>query len=152
MKKASLLLAAALVASTGGAYAQEPAAAKLHKPIGTAIDWNGTVTGLAAGANTIDSKTVKCGATNGCIVDVGSMAQVIANSNGQWSICVLIDNEQAAPGCPVQGIVPSSNYVVGNLKSNVLVQPGTHTVQMQVQMPGSGSIAAWQVDITLLKN
>jgi len=152
MNKTSLLLTAALISTIGSAYAQKPATVKLHAQIGTAIDWAGTVTSLAAGTNVIDTKKVKCAATNGCIVDVSSMAQVIADSDGQWSICVLVDSQQAAPGCPVQGVVPSSNYVVGNLKSNILVQSGTHTVQMQVQMPSSGSIAAWQVDITLLKN
>ncbi|MBV8977617.1 MAG: hypothetical protein JO261_09620 [Alphaproteobacteria bacterium] len=152
MRAGFVVLVAALVASMGGAQAQQPATAKLHKQIGTAIDSNGVVTSLLAGTNVIDTTSVKCGATNGCIVDVGSMAQVIADTSGQWSICVLIDGQQASPGCPVQGTVPSSNYVVGNLKSNAFVANGSHTVQMQVQMPAAGSIAAWQVDITLLKN
>jgi hypothetical protein len=81
------------------------------------------------------------------------MAQVIANgSSGQWQICALVDGSMASPGCPAQGIVPTSNYVVGNIRANATVAPGTHTVAFEVVMPSSGSIAAWEADYTVFKN
>ena len=81
------------------------------------------------------------------------MAQVIANgSAGQWQICVLVDGSQANPGCPVQGQVPTSNYVVGNLRTNTPVTTGNHTVSFEVTMPSDGNIAAWEADYTVYKN
>ena len=138
------------------AFAAQPlsaATAKLHKSAGTAIDWNGVVTAIPSGTTVIDTATVKCGATAGCIIGTAVMAQVIANgSSGQWQICVLVDGNQASPGCPVQGEVPTSNYVVGNLRANAPVATGTHTVQFEVMMPSSGNIAAWEADYTVYKN
>ena len=134
-------------------HAHQNVVAKLHKAIGTAIDWNGAVTSVPAGTTVIDTNTVKCGATTGCIVRIEAMAQVIANSNGLWSICTLVDGNQGEPGgCPVQGVAVSSNYVIGNLRQNVVVATGTHTVQTEIVMPAAGSIAAWESDYTLLKN
>ena len=127
--------------------------AKLHKSAGTAIDSNGVVTAIAAGTTVIDTATVKCAAAAGCIIGIEVMAQVIANgSAGQWQICARVDGTQAGPGCPVQGQVPTTNYVVGNLRANMPVTTGTHTVSFEVTMPSSGSIAAWEGDYTVYKN
>ena len=125
-------------------------AARLHKAVGTAIDWTGTVTPVSSGTTTIDSATVNCANAAGCIIGIASMAQVIVSSgSGSWSICVLVDGNQAGPGCPVQGTVPSSNYVVGNLRANATVASGTHTVQTQIVMPSAGSYAAFESDMTV---
>jgi hypothetical protein len=133
-----------------GAHA---ATAQLHKSVGTAIYADGVVTAVPGGTTVIDTQTIKCGSTNGCIISVAAMVQAILNSgSGQWQICVLVDATQAAPGCPVQGTVPSSNYVVGNLRANALVNTGTHTVQTEIIMPGAGSIAARESDYTVYKN
>jgi hypothetical protein len=127
--------------------------AKLHKTVGTAIDWNGVVTALPAGTSVIDTNTLKCAATSGCIIRIEAMTQVIANTGGLWSICTLVDGNQGEPGgCPVQGVVAPSNYVIGNLRQNLVVATGTHTVQVEVVMPDAGSIAAWEADYTVLKN
>jgi len=128
------------------------ATAKLHKSAGTAIDSNGVVTAIPAGTTVIDTATVKCGAASGCIIRAEIMAQVISNTIGQWQICARVDGSLAGPGCPVQGVVPSSNYIVGNLRANAPVATGTHTVSFEVVMPGSGSIAAWEGDYTVFKN
>lgn len=143
----SLFLAGGLTAALAFSGAE---AAKLHKAIGTAIDWTGTVTPVSAGTTVIDSATVNCAKTTGCIIGIASMVQVMVNSgSGSWSICVLVDGNQAAPGCPVQGTVPSSNYVVGNLRANVVVASGSHTVQTEIMMPSAGSYAAFESDITV---
>jgi hypothetical protein len=127
--------------------------AKLHKTVGTTIDWNGVVTAVPTGTTVIDTNTVKCAAASGCIVRIEAMAQVIANSSGLWSICTLVDGNQGEPGgCPVQGVAVSSNYVIGNLRQNFVVATGTHTVQTEIVLPDAGSIAAWESDYTLLKN
>ena len=128
------------------------ATAKLHKSAGTAIDSNGVVTEISSGTTVIDTATVKCGAVSGCIIRTEVMAQVISSSIGQWQICARVDGNLAGPGCPVQGVVPTSNYVVGNLRTNAPVATGTHTVSFEVVMPGSGSIAAWEADYTVFKN
>ena len=146
------LIVAALIIGTGMSGAQA-AAAKLHKAIGTAISANGVVTAVPAGTSIIDTQTVKCTATGGCIVSIEAMVQAISSgSSGQWQIRALVDGNQAAPGCPVQGIVPTSNYVVGNLRANATVNAGTHTVATEIVMPSSGNIAAREWDYTLLKN
>jgi hypothetical protein len=146
----------AIAASLLLALCVQPAAfaavAKLHKSAGTAIDSNGVVTAIPSGTTVIDSATVKCGAASGCIIRTEVMAQVISNSIGQWQVCARVDGNLSAPGCPVQGVVPTSNYVVGNLRANMPVATGTHTVSFEVVMPGSGSIAAWEADYTVFKN
>jgi hypothetical protein len=147
---ASLLLA--LCIQPAAFAADAPTLARLHKAVGTAIDWNGAVTAIPVGTTVIDTTTVKCGAASGCIIRTEIMAQVISNGVGQWQICARVDGNQAAPGCPVQGVVPTSNYVVGNLRTNTPVATGTHTVSFEVVMPSSGSIAAWEGDYTVFKN
>ena len=138
------------------ALASQPAAAanaKLHKAAGTAIDSNGVVTAIPAGTTVVDTVNVKCGPTAGCIIGIAVMAQVIADgSGGQWQICARVDGALAAPGCPVQGQVPTSNYVVGNLRANMPVATGSHTVSFEVVMPSNGNIAAWEGDYTVYKN
>jgi hypothetical protein len=127
--------------------------AKLHKTIGTAIDWNGVVTAVPGGTTVIDTNTVKCAPTSGCVIRIDAMVQVIANTSGLWSICTLVDGNQGEPGgCPVQGVAVPSNYVIGNLRQNVVVATGTHTVQTEIVMPDAGSIAAWESDYTLLRD
>jgi hypothetical protein len=129
------------------------APAKLHKLVGTVINWNGVVTAVPAGTSVIDTASIKCANASGCIISVAAMIQAISNgSAGQWQICVLVDGNQAGPGCPVQGIVPTSNYVVGNLHANATVATGTHTVQTEIVMPSAGSYAAWESDYTVYKN
>ncbi len=127
--------------------------ARLHKLVGTAIASNGIVTAVPAGTTIIDSQTIKCAATTGCIVDVSAMVQVIANgSAGGWQICILVDGNQAGPGCPVQGTVPTSNYVVGNMRANMAVATGNHQVQTEIVMPSNGNYAAWQAEYSVYKN
>jgi hypothetical protein len=146
------LFIALLCASTAVSDAQA-AAAKLHKSVGTAISWNGVVTAVPSGTTVIDTQTIKCGSATGCIIATDAMVQAIVDSgSGQWQICVLVDENQAAPGCPVQGIVPSSNYVVGNFRANATVSTGTHTVETEIVMPGAGSVAARESDYTVFKN
>lgn len=126
---------------------------KLHKFVGTVIDWNGVVTSLPGGTTVIDTNTVNCANTAGCVIGISVMAQVIASVSGSWSICTLIDGNQGEPGgCPVQGVVPASNYVIGNLRQNGVVAMGQHTVQTEIVMPSAGSIAAWESDYTVYKN
>jgi hypothetical protein len=149
----TIFIALALAFAGQPVWAETPATAKLHKSVGTAIDWNGVVTAIPAGTTVIDTATVKCGATGGCIIGIEVMAQVIASgSAGQWQICVLVDGSQANPGCPVQGQVPTSNYVAGNLRANAPVATGNHTVSFEVTMPSNGNIAAWEADYTVYKN
>ena len=132
---------------------QNRAAAQLLKLAGTAIRWNGVVAPLAAGLNTIDTATIKCGATAGCTITIAAMVQVIADNAGQWAICTTVDGNSAEPGgCPVQGVAQSSNYQIGNLKQNAVVTQGTHTVQTQVMMPSTGSVGAWESDYSVYKN
>lgn len=151
-----LVIAVACLALSAGvqtATADNTAVAQLHKVVGTAIDWNGVVTGVSGGTTTIDTANVKCANASGCIIGVAAMVQAISNGGGgQWAICVLVDGNQAAPGCPTQGIVPTSNYVVGNLRTNTPVATGTHTVVTEIVMPNAGSIAARESDITVYKN
>lgn len=136
-----------------GMVAADAAPAKLHKIAGTAIAWNGVVTAAPAGTTVIDSQTIKCAATSGCILSIATMVQVISNgSAGQWQICILVDGSQAAPGCPTQGIVPTSNYVVGNLRANAPIATGTHTVLTEIILPSAGNYAAWESDYTVFKN
>jgi len=151
MRKNSAIVAGLLVALCipCAAFA---ATAKLHKATGTAIDSNGVVTAIPAGTTVIDTATVKCGAASGCIIRTEVMAQVISSSIGQWQICARVDGNLSGPGCPVQGVVPTSNYVVGNLRTNTQVAAGTHTVSFEVVMPSSGNIAAWEADYTVFKN
>jgi hypothetical protein len=152
MSRNTFVVAAFVCAGVALSGAQA-ATAQLHKTIGTAISSNGVVTAVPSGTTVIDTQTIKCTATNGCIIAVGAMVQAILNSgSGQWQICVLVDSNLAMPGCPVQGIVPSSNYVVGNLRANATANTGTHTVQTEIVMPGAGSIAARESDYTVLKN
>jgi hypothetical protein len=140
---ATLLLAAPVHAAT----------AKLHKLVGTVIASNGVVTAVPSGTTIIDSQTIKCANTSGCIVAVGTTLQAISNgSAGQWQICILVDGSQISPGCPVQGVLPTTNYVVGNLRSNTPVATGTHTVQTEIVMPSAGSYAAWESDYSVYKN
>jgi len=151
--KTKTAIAAVLLLGLFGQSAAIAAAAKLHKAIGTAIDWNGAVTAIPSGTTVIDTATVKCTATGGCIIRPEIVAQVISNgSAGQWQICALVDGNQISPGCPVQGIVPTSNYVVGNLRANAPVATGTHTVVFEVVMPSNGNIAAWEADYTIFKD
>jgi len=143
----------ALSAGVQAARADNNSVAQLHKVVGTAIDWNGAVTGVPGGTTAIDTANVKCANASGCIIGVAAMVQAISNgSSGQWAICVLVDGNQAAPGCPTQGIVPTSNYVVGNLRTNTPVATGTHVVVTEIVMPDAGSIAARESDITVYKN
>jgi hypothetical protein len=147
------LIAATLLITTLAAPGAEAATAKLLKSVGTAISANGVVTAVPAGTTVIDTQTIKCAATNGCIIAVVAMVQAISGSgSGQWQICVLVDGNQAGPGCPVQGILPSSNYVVGNLHANATVSSGTHTVETEITMPSAGNIAARESDYTVFKN
>jgi hypothetical protein len=149
----SVFVALVLAFAVAPLSAAMPAAAKLHKSVGTAIVWNGVVTAIPSGTTVINTATVKCAAAGGCIIGIAAMAQVISNgSQGQWQICVLVDGAQAAPGCPVQGQVPTTNYVVGNLRANAPVATGTHTVTFEVMMPSSGNIAAWEGDYTVYNN
>jgi hypothetical protein len=148
--RALITVALLLCAASSGADA---AAAKLHKAVGTAISWNGVVTAVPAGTTVIDTQTIKCADTGGCIITIEAMVQAITNSgSGQWQICAVVDGSITGPGCPVQGIVPSSNFVVGNLRANAPVNTGTHTVQTEIVMPGAGSIGARESDYTVLKN
>lgn len=145
-----IALAAMLALAAGASHA---APAKLNKLVGTVIAWNGAVTAVPAGTTLIDTKSIKCAGAAGCIIAVGTTLQAISGgSAGQWQICILVDGNQAAPGCPVQGIVPTSNYVVGNLRANATVATGTHTVQTEIIMPSAGSIAAWESDYSVYKN
>ncbi len=149
----TIFVALVLAFAAAPLSAAMPAAARLHKSAGTAIDWNGAVTAIPSGTTVIDTATVKCAAAAGCIIGISVMAQVISNgSQGQWQICALVDGTQAAPGCPVQGQVPTTNYVVGNLRANAPVATGTHTVTIEVVMPSNGNIAAWEGDYTVYKN
>lgn len=156
MKKRTAIAASLLLAfciQHAAFAADAPATAKLHKAVGTVIDSNGVVTALPSGTTVIDTATVKCASVSGCIIRTEVMAQVIAGSSGgQWQICALVDGNTASPGCPVQGIVPTSNYVVGNIRTNAAVTTGTHTVAFEVVMPSSGNIAAWEADYTVFKN
>ena len=146
----AIIAAVVLGVSVSGAHA---AAAQLHKSAGTAISANGLVTAVPSGTSVIDTQTIKCTATSGCIISIEAMVQAISSSSsGQWQICALVDGNLAAPGCPVQGIVPASNYVVGNLRANATVNTGTHTVQTEIVMPAAGNIAARESDYTVLKN
>jgi hypothetical protein len=143
----------ALSVAVQAAHADNSSVAPLHKVVGTAIDWNGAVTGVSGGTTAIDTANVKCANASGCIIGVAAMVQTISNgSGGQWEICVLVDGSQASPGCPTQGIVPTSNYVVGNLRTNTPVATGTHTVVTEIVMPDAGSIAARESDITVYKD
>lgn len=143
------ILVSACLAATGA----QAAAAKLHKLAGTAFASNGVVTAVPAGTTVIDSETIKCASASGCIIAVGTTVQAISNgSAGLWQICVLVDGNQASPGCPAQGTLPTSNYVVGNLRTNTSVATGTHTVQTEIVMPSNGNYAAWESDYSVYKN
>jgi hypothetical protein len=134
-------------------HGAQAATAKLHKAVGTAVSVNGVVTAVPSGTSVIDTQTIKCADTNGCVILAASMVQVISNgSAGQWQIGVYIDGNLITPGSPVQGIVPTSNYVVGNLRAAASVATGTHSVQTQLVMPSAGNIAAREFDYTVLKN
>ncbi|HWA89704.1 MAG TPA: hypothetical protein VG889_06685 [Rhizomicrobium sp.] len=144
------IVLAAMLALAGPVHA---ANAKLHKLVGTAIAANGVVTAVPVGTTVIDTKSIKCGAASGCIIAVDTTLQAISNgSAGPWQICILVDGNQASPGCPVQGTLPTSNYVVGNLRTNAVVVTGTHTVQTEIVMPSAGSYAAWESDYSVYKN
>ena len=146
-------IAATFVCAGFAISGAQAATATLHKVVGTAISANGVVTAVPAGTSVIDTQTIKCGDSNGCTISIAAMVQVISGSgSGQWQICALVDGNLAMPGCPVQGVVPSSNYVVGNLRANAIVASGTHTVVTQIVMPAAGSIAARESDYTVLKN
>ena len=133
-----------------GAHA---ATAKLLKAVGTAISANGVVTAVPAGTTVIDTQKIKCSNADGCIISVAAMVQAISNSgSGQWEICALVDGNLVQPGCPVQGTVPSSNYVVGNLRVDASVDSGTYTLQTEIVMPAAGSIAARESEYTVFKN
>lgn len=143
----------ALAATLALATPSYAAPAKLNKLVGTVIGWSGSVTAVPAGTTVIDSKSIKCAGASGCIIAIGTTLQAISNGGaGQWQICVLVDGSQAAPGCPVQGVLPTSNYVVGNLRANATVATGTHTVQTEIVMPAAGSYAAWESDYSVYKN
>jgi hypothetical protein len=142
-----------IVCALALASAAAAAPSKIHKLVGTAIASNGVVTAVPAGTTVIAAQSVKCAVTTGCIFQVSAMVQAISNgSAGQWQICVLVDGSQAGPGCPVQGIVPTSNYVVGNLRANAFVATGTHSVQTEIIMPSNGNYAAWEADCSVYKN
>ncbi len=142
-----------IVCALALASSANAALAKLHKLIGTAVASNGVVTAVPAGTTVIDTQSIKCSAATGCIIQVSAMVQAISNgSAGQWQICVIVDGSQAGPGCPAQGVVPSSNYVVGNLRANAFVATGTHSVQTEIIMPSNGSYAAWESDCAVYKN
>ncbi|HTT99964.1 MAG TPA: hypothetical protein VMF58_18090 [Rhizomicrobium sp.] len=148
----ALIFTAALCAGVTTQDAQA-ATAKLHKIVGTAISANGVVTAVPTGTTVIDTQSIKCGDSNGCTISIAAMVQAISGSgSGQWQICALVDGNLALPGCPVQGVVPSSNYVVGNLRASAIVNSGTHTVVTEIVMPAAGSIAARESDYTVLKN
>jgi len=130
----------------------EAAAAKLRKLVGTATASNGVVTAVPSGTTVIDTESIKCANASGCLIEAQVIVQAIASSAGPWQICVLVDGNQAQPGCPVQGSLPTSNYVVGTLRTNTLVATGTHTVQTEIVMPSAGNYAAWQADYSVYKN
>lgn len=110
---------------------------------------NGGGSGLSAGFNFIESRTVKCGNAAGCHIGQESMVQV--STTGNWAICLSVNGSYTT--CQYQGNLPDvGSYVVGNARGfSVSVPTGTHTVQTEVYVDVASSLAQWQTDHRVYK-
>lgn len=111
---------------------------------------------LNAGFNTISSATLNCPATasKGCTIVVTDMVQLVP-PDGFWAICPSVNGTYINPPCPYQGLTPQggSSYVTGNGQSNYTVSAGTsNTVNCDVYVDNTGTLANWQVTFQLYKN
>jgi len=164
--KASLM-AVALIASmtqiamAGGARPELPAGKSMAKSPNGVLTHDprklqktyissGNGGSLAAGTfNFVESRTVSCSVTVGCVIAQESMVQ-LSPGGGNWAICLEVNG--AYTTCQFQGHLPDTgSFVVGNARGNVLVPQGTHTVQTDVFTSNAATLAAWQTDHRVYK-
>jgi hypothetical protein len=154
------LMAAALIASmtqlavAGGAGPELPAGKSMaksamgvmtHDPRKLVNTYISSGNGGSLAANTfnfIESRTVDCNKTVGCLIEQDSMVQ-LSPGGGNWAICLSVNGTYTT--CQFQGHLPDvGSYVVGNARGNVLVAQGVHTVQTDVYTANASTLAQWQ--------
>ena len=106
-----------------------------HKLTHTFVDIDAPGASDAAGFTAIDSPvTITCGNTAGCTIVVTSFAEPggQSSSGNAWGICTF------------QGVLPSDGSFVSGSFTNVLsVAKGTHTVQAELFLDATATLAQY---------
>ncbi|HTT85140.1 MAG TPA: hypothetical protein VMF67_16810 [Rhizomicrobium sp.] len=133
---------------TGRGVAQPGGTIKLK---GNIIQYGSGGTTLNAGFNNLDTaQTWNCTGSTGCTIGVSAMVQL--GNGGNWAICAVVDGNYINPPCPYQGNLPDTgSYVTGNSQQSYTVSSGSHTVQTQVYVTSSTTLANWQTTQQLFK-
>ena len=146
----SLTISACIGPVLAGGNKASPTGAAVRAGIihgrGSLIQYGSGGTTLSPGFNNVDTQqTWNCKYSSGCTIGVSAMIQ-LANG-GDWAICAVVDGNYINPPCPYQGNLPdagTNGYVTGNSEQNWLVSQGDHTVQTQVYVTNSTTLANWQ--------
>ena len=92
-------------------------------------------TALSAGYNQILTTQITC-PSNSCTVVLQDMVQVGQSSssgNHVQGICGRVDSTWATPSCPVQGVIPQSDWATWTSLQHLSgVSNGTHTLHVYV--------------------
>ena len=158
------LAAVLLFGSAAGAIAAPaspvPGNKQAHPPILTlsmsklkgTITSNGSNSGSALnpGFNTVNSVSVNCKLTSGCLIGIESMVQIAPPAGTNWAICPSVDGFYASPPCPYQGLLPgTSAFVTGHNRSTYPVAMGTHTVNVEVYVDQASGLYNWESDVRI---
>ena len=118
-----------------------------HKLTHTFVDIGAPDASDAAGFTAIDSPvTITCGNTAGCTIVVTSFAEPggQSSSGNAWGICTNLDGTIGAGICTFQGVLPSDGSFVSGSFTNVLsVAKGTHTVQAELFLDATATLAQY---------
>jgi hypothetical protein len=118
-----------------------------HKLTHTFVDIGAPGASDSAGFTAIDSPvTISCGNTAGCTIVVTSFAEPggQSSSGNAWGICTNLDGTIGAGICTFQGVLPSDGSFVSGSFTNVLsVAKGTHTVQAELFLDATATLAQY---------
>ena len=118
-----------------------------HKLTHTYVDIGAPGASDGSGFTAIDSPvTINCGNTAGCTIVVTSFAEPggQTSSGNAWGICTSLDGTVGAGICTYQGVLPTDGSFVSGSFTNVLsVAKGTHTVQAELFLDATATLAQY---------
>ena len=118
-----------------------------HKLTHSYVDVGAPSASDGSGFTAIDSPvTINCGNSAGCTIVVTSFAEPggQTSSGNAWGICTNLDGTIGAGICTFQGVLPSDGSFVSGSFTNVLsVAKGTHTVQAELFLDATATLAQY---------